>query len=169
MQSYETELIDLVDERDQVVNTCFRASVDNYPYLFMRIVVCFIVDEQGRLCIMRRSADKACWPNCWAIPGGAVQSGETYEQAMIRELDEEVNLSFNSLSNRLLEHVAPIAEHGPYHKKVFEVIVNSSIISLNMDDFSEYRWLASEQIIALEGKEPMCPDLIYLVKKFYIL
>lgn len=168
MQSYETELIDLVNEQDQVVKTCFRSSFKEHPGLFMRIVVCFVVSDQGKLCIMRRSSHKEHWPNCWTIPGGAVQSGETYDQAMVRELEEEVNLTFNDLDNRSLEHLAPVAAHGPYHKRAYEVKVNSPFITLNTDDFSEYQWLTPEQTVALDGKEPMMPDLIYLVKKFYL-
>ncbi len=167
MQSYETELIDLVNEQDQVIKTSMRSLFSDNPDLFMRIVICFIVNDDGKMCIMRRSSDKAHWANCWAIPGGAVQSGETYDQAMGRELEEEVNLNIESFENRCLGYVEPIKEHGPYHKKVYEVKVNSPIILLNVDDFSEYQWLTPQEIVALKDKESMCPDLVYLIKKFY--
>lgn len=168
MQNYETELIDLVDKHDHVVKTCFRSTFNDHPNLFMRIVLCFIADQQGRLCIMRRSSLKKKWADCWAIPGGAVQSGETYGQAVEREVIEEINVIMPHFQNRFLGQVQPMDIHDSYMRMVYEIKINHIEITLNTDDFSEYRWLTPAQIVELEMKDQLCPDLIYLVKKFYV-
>jgi 8-oxo-dGTP diphosphatase len=48
-----------------------------------------IVDDDGRIFIQRRSPDRRLFPNTWDIVGGHVESGETLEEALYREVQEE--------------------------------------------------------------------------------
>lgn len=52
--------------------------------------VAVILDEQGRLLVVRRSKDPA--KGTWHLPGGFVEVGETIEQAIEREVQEELNI-----------------------------------------------------------------------------
>ncbi len=55
-------------------------------------VSALLVDEKGRLVIQLRD-DKPglLFPAHWATLGGAIEAGETPDQAMKRELDEEIS------------------------------------------------------------------------------
>jgi putative (di)nucleoside polyphosphate hydrolase len=46
-----------------------------------------VADGQGRVLWARR-----CGQNAWQFPQGGIHAGETPEQAMYRELDEEIGL-----------------------------------------------------------------------------
>ena len=50
-----------------------------------------LVDADGRVLISRRPEGKAM-AGLWEFPGGKVQDGETPEQAVVRELDEELGI-----------------------------------------------------------------------------
>lgn len=63
-----------------------------------------IVDDQGRIFVTRRSPDRRLFPNCWDIVGGHVEPGETFEQAMRREVAEETGWAVSEI----------IAEAGRY-------------------------------------------------------
>lgn len=48
--------------------------------------------RQSRVLMVRRSAQRSTWPGCWSFPGGHVESGESLNQALIRELSEEIGI-----------------------------------------------------------------------------
>jgi 8-oxo-dGTP diphosphatase len=52
-----------------------------------------ILNEQGQMLIVRRSATDPFHPGTWDIPGGQVEHGEDVQAAAIRETQEEVGLA----------------------------------------------------------------------------
>ncbi len=48
---------------------------------------------QGRLLLGKRSARRTAYPGVWDLPGGHVEAGETAEQALVRELREELGVT----------------------------------------------------------------------------
>ncbi len=48
-------------------------------------------DDQGRVFLAQRPADKSM-PYLWEFPGGKIERGETPENALVRELYEEIGL-----------------------------------------------------------------------------
>lgn len=53
-------------------------------------VVLGILVREGRVFVQRRSPSNPVWPGRWEFPGGKVEVGETEEEALIRELREEL-------------------------------------------------------------------------------
>ena len=58
----------------------------------VRTVGALLVDAQGRVLLGLRAAHKKAWPNHWDAIGGKIEAGETPDQAMIREVREEVGV-----------------------------------------------------------------------------
>ncbi len=56
------------------------------------VVAAALVDRDGRVLIQKRPDHKPMG-GLWEFPGGKVDPGETPEQALIRELDEELDVS----------------------------------------------------------------------------
>jgi mutator protein MutT len=48
---------------------------------------------RGRLLLGKRSARRTAYPGVWDLPGGHVEAGETVEQALVRELREELGVT----------------------------------------------------------------------------
>lgn len=89
------EYWDIYDSNKQVTG---RKMVRNdwhmKPGDYHLTVLALIRDEQGRILITQRKADKEWAALKWEIPGGGVRAGETSQQAVLREVGEETGLHF---------------------------------------------------------------------------
>ena len=56
------------------------------------VVAAALVDPDGRVLIAQRPPGKAM-AGLWEFPGGKLEAGETPEQALIRELHEEIGIT----------------------------------------------------------------------------
>ena len=56
-----------------------------------------IRDEQGRCLLLRRSSSSRRFPGQWEWPGGKVDSGESFDVALYREVREETGLEVELL------------------------------------------------------------------------
>jgi 8-oxo-dGTP pyrophosphatase MutT (NUDIX family) len=54
---------------------------------------CAIFVRDGRILLGKRAPHRASCPNCWDVIGGHVEPGETIEQALVREAEEETGLT----------------------------------------------------------------------------
>jgi 8-oxo-dGTP diphosphatase len=60
----------------------------------MKLVLCVaaaLIDPDNRVLIQKRPPNKP-FAGFWEFPGGKIEAGETPEQALVRELDEELGL-----------------------------------------------------------------------------
>ncbi|MFA6553470.1 MAG: NUDIX domain-containing protein [Patescibacteria group bacterium] len=84
------ELLDVVNDKDEIIG---KADIKkaHAEKLLHRIVHVLIMNHTGEMALQMRSAQRHFCPQHWCTAvGGHVQSGETYEQAAIRECREEI-------------------------------------------------------------------------------
>ena len=87
------EIFDLVDADDRVIGQAPRSEVHRRALLH-RAVHIFVFDTGGRLLLQQRSAGKDEYPLCYtSSASGHVSAGETYNEAAVRELHEELGLT----------------------------------------------------------------------------
>ena len=65
-------------------------------------VVAGLICESGRVLVCQRSS-KAGFPLKWEFPGGKVEEGEAREDALRRELREELGIEVDS-TNKIYQH-----------------------------------------------------------------
>jgi 8-oxo-dGTP diphosphatase len=62
------------------------------PAKLLLVAACALIDPDGRVLIAQRPADKEMG-GLWEFPGGKVEPGESPEEALIRELAEELGIA----------------------------------------------------------------------------
>jgi nucleoside triphosphatase len=62
------------------------------------IVVGVLRNERGDYLLCRMPRDRGVFPGEWGLPGGGVEPGETLEEALRREIREELGLELSELA-----------------------------------------------------------------------
>lgn len=137
-----------------------------------KIVSALIFSKDGKLLMGKKDPAKGgVYPDSWHIPGGGIEEEETLEQALQREVKEEVGLDVSLYSPVLVpEKGSGVAEKTlPSGEKVlckmefniFRVDINDKLAEeidiMLSDDLAETRWFGPEELPGVKqipgGKE----------------
>lgn len=69
-----------------------------------RTIVCPLIENEGHYLLCKMAADRGVFPGQWALSGGGVEPWERIEEALRREIREELG------ENSSL----PISRHGAF-------------------------------------------------------
>lgn len=153
------ELLDIVDQNDQVIGQRYRTEVYAQKLGF-RVINAFLINNSNQIWIPRRSPNKKLFPLCWDTSvGGHVMAGETYEQAFVRELQEELNLDAANIKHQLLAKFNPAEHQVSAHMQLY-LIYTDIVPDYNPNDFIEAHWFTMVELQELiKAKAPMKGDL----------
>ena len=168
----QDEILDIVDQYDQVIGTVLRNDPAS-DAICIRIVLAFLVDQEGRVGLLKRTAHKDTDPLSWALVGGCVSSGEDYDTAIAREVAEEVNLSPSDYQIKLIGYYPPqvgwMGSHGMgFYKKIYQIKVTTTDIKYNPDDFCQILWSTPKEFIERQNTLQFAKGVIWLLEKTYL-
>ena len=93
------EYFEIVDERGEVIGTAPRSECHGNPALVHRAAHILVFNKDGDLLLQLRSKSKDIQPGKWDTSvGGHLGVGETYEQAGVREMAEELGIKGQTLN-----------------------------------------------------------------------
>jgi 8-oxo-dGTP pyrophosphatase MutT (NUDIX family) len=129
------------------------------PHLPRRGAVAVIV-EHDRLLVIQRSAHVSK-PFAWCFPGGAMEEGESEEQALMRELREELSADI-----RPLRHLWRSATAWNVHLSWWLAELSpGAVLTPNPQEVIEFRWLTREEIRGLPGVLSSNVDFLDALKR----
>ncbi len=117
-----------------------------------------IVDPAGRVPLFRfvHKDGVLAGRDYWATPGGAVEDGETFEQAAIRELREETGIRVETVGPQVgrREFVLQLTdgEHVAADERFFRVDVKEATLSrdgwtaLEAEVMMAHRWWSADEL-----------------------
>ena len=159
------EILDLVDNEDNVIGQISREMAYAKKITNIRSVHFLLQNSEGRFWIPRRSKNKSTCPlGLDFSASGCVSSGEDYETALLREVNEELNLDLKKIGFDFLLKFSPV-EHGTNaFCKLYQVYMDNAP-DYNPEDFCEYFWLSPEELLYLiKNGEKVKSDLVKIVK-----
>ena len=163
------ELIDILNDDGEMVGTAFRNQIIQNNFKNYKLVSAIVRSPDGLFYILRRAVTKKAFGGCFASVGGCVQAGESYEQALQREIEEEIGLKSTDYTHTLLGYTTPKIDDTFGHVAVYELISMREFI-YNPDDFCEMRLLSLQDLHVLCAQnDQVSHNLPIYMKKFYPL
>lgn len=162
--------IQIVDEDDQPLGSASKHEAWKKGLLH-RIVSILVENKDGQLLLQKRGPLVAISPDIWdSSASGHVDEGETYEQAALREIAEEIGLknieleelgywrSRNEIDNRIFNRF----------NKLYRVRVENPVFVLQETEVREVKWFSMSEIKALfkESPEQVTGGLIEDIKLY---
>lgn len=127
------------------------------------IVGAFIFSKDHKI-LLGQSGKGGVYQKQWVVPGGGIKPGETHEQAVIREIQEEVgidvshaeisrlpNVSSGTSEKTLRDTNETVNVEMTFYDFVFRLDLNASDIKLTLEDDLEIaRWFSKEELSEVE-------------------
>lgn len=114
-----------------------------------RLVVEAIIEKEDKILLMKRSPERDHAPNEWETLSGRMNQGETFEQAVYREVLEETGFEVAIVKPIDTFHFYRGKEKVEHLGVSFWCRYKSGKIKIDPQEHTEYRWVAPEEALLL--------------------
>lgn len=151
------EILDIVDENDRVVGRSPRAEAYARG-LRHRCVFVQARDASGRLFVHRRTATKLVFPSLYDMfVGGVVGAGESYDEAALREAEEELGVSGLPRPEFLFRFLYDDGAGRSWWSAVYEVRCDLAV-SPQVEEVAWHDFLTEDEVERRLREWPWVPD-----------
>ncbi len=155
------EVLDLYDNKFHKLDKTIVRRKDEIPE-GANIMQSYILIKNNNKYLLEQSNVQNSYH--WAIPGGHLMTGETPENALSRELKEELNIE--NISYKKIDTIK-----FPYNQFIFNVFYSEDTINMNdlkfqQEEVISVKWYTKDEILKLieEGKIPK--GYAFILKKY---
>jgi 8-oxo-dGTP diphosphatase len=132
--------------------------------ILMKVCAGGILVKDNKILLGKRSHDLTFYPGVWDIIGGHCRHGELLEQALSRELREEIGITPTEFT-----HIAVLSDpesdiHGVYEYHVFMVTEWIGSPRNRTDEHSELGWFTVQEAVGLNLAHPHYCELFKNIK-----
>ena len=114
---------------------------------FALCVRLILFDQHGHILVLKRSASSKTNPSKWELPGGKIDAGEAFDEALNREIQEETGFTV------AIHTAAGTSMQETDEFRVVNLIMIGTILSGGLSiskEHSEFRWAGVPEIAALD-------------------
>ena len=165
MKDNQEELFPLVDEVGNILGSITRGEAHNGSKALHPVVHLHLFNSRGELYLQKRPEWKDIQPGKWDTAcGGHIDLGENVEQALQREVGEELGITdFDA---------EPLGQYVFESKQERELVyafrcTHDGEVKPNQDELSEGRFWSKNEILDNIGKEVLTPNFESEYKRFF--
>lgn len=103
-------------------------------------VVAAIIRQGDKIFATQRGYGE--WKDWWEFPGGKIEQGETPEEALIREISEELSAEINV--DELFSTVD--YDYPKFHLKMHCYLCSLQTNAMHLNEHESARWLAKDEL-----------------------
>ena len=106
-----------------------------------------IKNDSGEILIVKRHPKSRTDPEMWELPGGKVEKGEFFADALVREIKEETNLDVN------IGDFAEAVQNDYPHKRTVQIMMYLVDVEGDVkisDEHTEFMWASLDEIRTLD-------------------
>ncbi|WBA44337.1 (deoxy)nucleoside triphosphate pyrophosphohydrolase [Hymenobacter canadensis] len=123
------------------------------------VVAAIIVDGPQILCLQRGPSKYEYIAYKYEFPGGKVEAGETQQQALVREIKEELELDI-----QVGEHFMTVEhEYADFKITMHAFLCQAGKAQLTLHEHVAYQWLPAPQLPTLDWAAADIPFVAKLV------
>ncbi len=149
----EIEYLDLVDKNDNVIGKEDRNIIYKNNWRNFRVINIMIFTSDNKIIVPKRSANRKVFPNCYDCSvGGHVSSGETYEEAAYRELEEELGITDVKLEE--IGYFKPYDIDTSAFSKMYKLVYDGKL-NYDKDGIQQIYYMKKEEIRKLIDDNPL--------------
>jgi 8-oxo-dGTP diphosphatase len=116
-----------------------------------------VIEDCGKILVLRRAPVMTYKPGAWDLPGGHLAADETFAQCLTREVAEETGLTIE-IDRLLGANRAP----GPYVQLVYAChpAAIKQVVSLQANEHTDWRWVTVSEIAGLGELIPYLNEIL---------
>ena len=148
------ELLDVFNENNEYLGYSVERSKIHEDNLWHHHVSAWIMNYDGKILLQQRALDKKKNPGKWAKTGGHVDSGETCEESIKREVYEEIGLEVkdNEIENIEIFKSTNPNEHYFSYGYIFFTDNKEEDFKLQKEEAIDKEITAAIKAVAMENK-----------------
>jgi 8-oxo-dGTP diphosphatase len=111
----------------------------------MVIVTCAIIIKENKILVTQRS-DRMKLPLKWEFPGGKVEKGESLENCLLREINEELHINI-----RIDRKLSPNNhDYGGYTIQLNPFIASFISGDIILSEHTDFKWLTKSELLSID-------------------
>jgi len=126
---------------------------------YIEVVAAIIIHNNKILCVQRSENKLDYISKKWEFPGGKIESGESKQETIKREISEELEMNITVQE----EYITVNHQYPDFHLTMHSFICTCNEPSLTLTEHIDYKWLDKNELNQLEWAAADIPIMMKLM------
>ena len=152
------DIVDIYNENKEKVGYTkvrYKDTLELGEYIIG--VQAIIINSKKEILISKRSENKKAYPSMWECNGGAITTGETSIQSIVREIKEELGIDFREEDAILIKTIKKENQFKDLY--LFVKDINVEDIRFQDNEATEVKWVNIDKFIRMYQNNEIVPNV----------